>query len=43
MYKKKCPKCGNYTFSATKKGIWRCSICGADISDVETEIAENDK
>jgi ribosomal protein L37E len=37
MYKKKCPECGQYSYSASKKGIWRCSVCGEDISDIEVE------
>ena len=36
-YKKKCPECDQYSYSASKKGIWRCSVCGEDISKVKVE------
>ena len=38
IYKKKCPECGQYSHSASKKGIWRCSVCGEDISNVKVKI-----
>ena len=27
-YKKKCPECDQYSYSASKEGIWRCSVGG---------------
>jgi len=37
-YKKKCPECDQYSYSASKEGIWRCSVCGEDISNVKVKI-----
>lgn len=39
-YKKKCPEYDQYSYSASKEGMWRCATCGADISDVEAEVGE---
>ncbi|MFW5988177.1 MAG: hypothetical protein ACOCQA_01920 [bacterium] len=39
-YRKKCPECGEYSYSANRKGMWRCPYCGADISDVKAEVGE---
>ena len=36
MYKKKCPKCGEYTYSASKE-IWKCQTCGNHIDEVGLE------
>ena len=36
MYKKKCPKCGEYTYSANKE-IWKCQTCGNHIDEIEVE------
>ena len=36
MYKKKCPKCGEYTYSASKE-IWKCQTCGEHIDEIEVE------
>jgi ribosomal protein L37AE/L43A len=37
LYKKKCPECGQYSYSVSKEGIWRCSFCGEDISKAKVE------
>ena len=36
MYKKKCPKCGEYTYSANEE-IWKCQTCGNHIDEIEVE------
>ena len=36
VYIKECPKCGEYTYSASKK-IWKCQTCGNHIDEVEVE------
>ena len=38
IYKKKCPECDQYSYSVSKTGIWRCSVCGEDISNVKVKI-----
>lgn len=45
MYQKKCPECGQYTYSASLVSWigWRCAYCGADISDVKAESAEKER
>jgi len=35
MYKKKCPNCGKYSYSASLKGKWTCPHCKKDISNVK--------
>ena len=31
-YKKKCPECGEWSYSASSK-IWKCTTCGAKIDE----------
>lgn len=38
MLKKKCPECGEYTYSASRQ-IWQCIVCGAKIDDVKARSA----
>lgn len=39
MLKKKCPECGEYTYSPSRE-IWKCVVCGAKIDEVEAVSAE---
>ena len=44
IYKKKCPECDQYSYSASKKGIWRCAYCGTDLTKIKAKgDGENDK
>ena len=36
-YKKKCPDCKGKSFSAYKKGKWKCPYCGKDLKDVNAQ------
>ena len=38
MYKKKCPECGSFTYDESKN-IWKCSVCGEHIDEVEAKKA----
>ena len=42
MLKKKCPKCGEYTYSASRE-IWKCIVCGAKLDEVEAVPAEKEE
>jgi len=33
MYKKRCDKCGKASYSLSRKGLWYCPGCGADLAD----------
>ncbi len=33
MVMKKCTNCGNNSYSASDVGVWRCPICGKNITD----------
>jgi len=39
MYKKECLKCGEYTYSASRK-IWKCQTCGNHIDEVKANKAK---
>lgn len=39
MYKKKCPDCGENSYSSSKIGQWICSICSKDLTETETFLA----
>ena len=40
MFKKKCKKCGKYSFSSSRSGKWICAECGADLTDIKAIPAE---
>ena len=42
-FKKECPECGEYSYSASEIGMWRCAACGADISEEPAEPAKSEK
>lgn len=42
MHVKKCTECGEKSYSSKREGMWRCPVCGADISDVEAKVAGKD-
>lgn len=41
MYKKECPNCGEYTYSADHR-IWVCCECGEIIKDIEVEPSKDE-
>ena len=34
LYKKKCPECGEYTYSASRE-IWECATCGEKLDEIK--------
>lgn len=41
MYYKKCPTCGENSYSSDGKGSWRCPICKSDISQIKAKLTDN--
>jgi ribosomal protein L37AE/L43A len=39
MYRKKCPECGEYSYSSSIGNLWRCATCKSDIVNVKPELA----
>ena len=42
IYKKKCPECDKYSYSASKVGFWECAYCGNKIDEVKAEVTKGD-
>lgn len=38
MFMKRCPQCGENSYSSTGDGRWICPNCGTDISHINAEM-----